>query len=131
MPGARMKASRDHRIPLAKRSQLILAEMREIRTSDFVFPGGVKERPLSSMAFLMSLRRLERHDITAHGFRSTFRDWAAERTDIPNEVVEMALAHTISNKVEAAYRRGDLFDKRRQLAEAWAAFCAGTTPSES
>lgn len=121
---ARMKAGRDHRIPLAKRSQLILAEMQEVRTGDFVFPGGVNERPLSSMAFLMLLRRLGRNDITAHGFRSTFRDWAAERTNFPNEVVEMALAHTISNKVEAAYRRGDLFDKRRQLAEDWATFCA-------
>jgi integrase len=130
VPGTRMKAGRDHRIPLAQRSQRILAEMQEIRTSGFVFPGGVQERPLSSMAFLMLLRRLERKDITAHGFRSTFRDWAAERTDFPNEVVEMALAHTISNKVEAAYRRGDLFDKRRQLAEAWAAFCAGTAPSK-
>ncbi len=130
VPGARMKAGRDHRIPLAQQSQRILAEMQEIRTSDFVFPGGVQERPLSSMAFLMLLRRLERNDVTAHGFRSTFRDWAAERTDFPNEVVEMALAHTISNKVEAAYRRGDLFDKRRQLAEAWAAFCAGTAPSK-
>jgi len=131
VPGARMKASRDHRIPLTKRSQLILAEMQEIRTSDFVFPGGVQERPLSSMAFLMLLRRLKRGDITAHGFRSTFRDWAAERTDFPNEVVEMALAHTISNKVEAAYRRGDLLDKRQQLADAWAAFCAGTAPSKN
>jgi len=130
VPGARMKAGRDHRIPLAERSQLILAEMQEIRTSDFVFPGGVQGRPLSSMAFLMLLRRLERNDITAHGFRSTFRDWAAERTDFPSEVVEMALAHTISNKVEAAYRRGDLLDKRRQLAEAWATFCAGTAPSK-
>ena len=129
VPGARMKAGRDHRIPLAPRALSILAEMQEIRTSDFVFPGGKQERPLSSMAFLMLLRRLGRSDITAHGFRSTFRDWAAERTNFPNEVVEMALAHTISNKVEAAYRRGDLFDKRRQLAEAWAAFCAGTAPS--
>ena len=130
VPGARMKAGRDHRIPLAKRSQLILAEMQEIRTGEFVFPGGVRERPLSSMAFLMLLRLLGRDDITAHGFRSTFRDWAAERTDFPPEVVEMALAHTIGNKVEAAYRRGDLFDKRRQLAEAWAAFCAGTATCE-
>lgn len=126
VPGVRMKAGRDHRIPLAPRSLSILAEMQDIRTSDFVFPGGIKERPLSSMAFLMLLRRLERQDITAHGFRSTFRDWAAERTDFPSEVVEMALAHTISNKVEAAYRRGDLLDKRRQLAEAWAAFCGET-----
>jgi integrase len=125
VPSARMKAGRDHRIPLAKRSRIILAEMQDIRTGDFVFPGGVREKPLSSMAFLMLLRRLGRNDITAHGFRSTFRDWAAERTNFPNEVVEMALAHTIGNKVEAAYRRGDLFEKRRQLAEAWAAFCEG------
>jgi integrase len=76
------------------------------------------------MVFSMMLRRLQRAEITAHGFRSTFRDWAAEMTNFPNEVVEMALAHTISNKVEAAYRRGDLFEKRRQLAEAWAAYCA-------
>lgn len=127
VPAARMKASRDHRVPLAPESQLILAEMKEIRTSEFVFPGGRAHRPLSSMAFLMMLRRLKRTDITAHGFRSTFRDWAAERTAFPNEVVEMALAHAIGNKVEAAYRRGDLFNKRRQLAEAWASFCSGTT----
>lgn len=125
VPAARMKAGRDHRIPLARRSLQLLTEMQDIRFGDFVFPGGVRERPLSTMAFLMLLRRLKRTDVTAHGFRSTFRDWAAERTDFPNEVVEMALAHTISNKVEAAYRRGDLFEKRRQLAEAWATFCAG------
>jgi integrase len=81
-----------------------LADAGGRNTSDFVFPGGVKERPLSPMAFLMLLRRFKRDDITAHPFRSTFRDWAAERTDFPNEVVEMALAHTISNKVEAAFR---------------------------
>ena len=129
VPAARMKAGRDHRLPLARRSVEILAEMQKMRIGDFVFPGGVHERPLSTMAFLMTLRRLKRTDITAHGFRSTFRDWAAERTDFPNEVVEMALAHAISNKVEAAYRRGDLFAKRRQLAEAWATFCGGTPKS--
>lgn len=75
------------------------------------------------MAFLMLLRRMKRDDLTAHGFRSTFRDWAAERTSFPSEVAEMALAHTISDKVEAAYRRGDLVDKRRRLAEEWADFC--------
>jgi integrase len=131
VPAARMKAGRDHRIPLATRTVQILAEMKDSRIGDFVFPGGIEERPLSSMAFLMLLRRLKRDDITAHGFRSTFRDWAAERTNFPNEVVEMALAHTISNKVEAAYRRGDLFEKRRQLAEAWAMFCAGATSAAS
>lgn len=123
IPGVRMKAGRDHRIPLSTRAQLILTEMKELRFSDFVFPGRKSDRPLSNMAFLEMLRRLNRSDITAHGFRSTFRDWAAERTDFQNEVVEMALAHTISNKVEAAYRRGDLFEKRRDLAQAWADFC--------
>jgi integrase len=72
----------------------------------------------------MLLRRLERDDITAHGFRSTFRDWAAERTNYPREVAEMALAHTVSDKVEAAYRRGDLFEKRKRLMAEWAKFCA-------
>jgi integrase len=76
------------------------------------------------MAMLMLLRRMGRGDLTAHGFRSSFRDWAAERTTFPAEVAEMALAHTVSDKVEAAYRRGDLFHKRRQLSEAWAKFCA-------
>jgi integrase len=75
------------------------------------------------MAFLMLLRRMGRSDLTAHGFRSSFRDWAAERTGFPAEVAEMALAHTVADKVEAAYRRGDLFQKRRQLAEAWAKLC--------
>lgn len=102
---------------------MILRQMRELPRDEFVFPGGKEKRPLSGMAFLMLLRRMKRDDLTAHGFRSTFRDWAAERTSFPREVAEMALAHTISDKVEAAYRRGDLFEKRRRLAEAWAAFC--------
>jgi integrase len=78
---------------------------------------------LSNMSFLMLLRRMGCGDLTAHGFRSTFRDWAAERTSFPREVAEQALAHTLSDKVEAAYRRSDLFDKRRRLMEAWARFC--------
>lgn len=80
---------------------------------------------MSNMTMLMLLRRMKRDDLTAHGFRSSFSDWAAERTAYPREVVEMALAHAIESKVEAAYRRGDLFEKRRQLMEAWARFCAG------
>ena len=88
-----------------------------------VFPGTRPAFPLSGMVFLMLLRRMKRTDLTAHGFRSTFSDWAAERTAYPREVVEMALAHTIESRVEAAYRRGDLFEKRRQLMEAWACFC--------
>ena len=93
-----------------------------------VFPSPTKAgSPLSDMTLTALLRRMGRGDLTAHGFRSTFRDWAAERTAYPNHVVEMALAHAISNGVEAAYRRGDLFDKRRKLMEAWAAYCAAPT----
>jgi integrase len=122
VPGERMKAGREHRVPLSRAALLVLNQMHEIRERDFVFPGGKKGKPLSNMAMLAVLHRMGRDDITAHGFRSTFRDWAAERTNFPREVVEMALAHTIENKVEAAYRRGDLFEKRRQLMEAWARF---------
>jgi len=89
-----------------------------------VFPGPRPALPMSNMVMLMLLRRMKRGDVTAHGFRSTFSDWAAERTGYPREVVEMALAHAVENKVEAAYRRGDLFEKRRQVMEAWADFCS-------
>jgi integrase len=124
VPGDRMKAGREHRVPLSDAALAILKDMRAIRQSDFVFPGGRARRPISNMAMLMLLRRMGRGDLTAHGFRSSFRDWAAERTTFPAEVSEMALAHTVSDKVEAAYRRSDLFQKRRQLSEAWAQFCA-------
>ena len=123
IPGARMKAGKDHRVPLSEAAMAVLTRMAEIRQSAFVFPGQRKERPLSNMVFLQLLKRMKRPDLTAHGFRSTFRDWAAERTAFSREVAEMALAHTIGDKVEAAYRRGDLFDKRRELMEAWASFC--------
>jgi integrase len=127
IPGERMKVGREHRVPLSAAAVAILVEMKEVREGDFVFPGGKKGKPLSNMAMLKLLERMGRDDLTAHGFRSTFRDWAAERTNFPREVVEMALAHTIESKVEAAYRRGDLFQKRRQLMEAWARFCATPT----
>jgi integrase len=128
VPGARMKAGREHRVPLSTAALAILETMKKFRESDFVFPGGKKSKPLSNMAMLKVLERMGRDDLTAHGFRSTFRDWAAECTNFPREVVEMALAHTIENKVEAAYRRGDLFQKRRQLMEAWARFCGTIRP---
>jgi integrase len=124
VPGERMKAGKEHRVPLSDAALAVVEKMAEARQSDFVFPGGKANRPLSNMAFLMLLRRMGCGDLTAHGFRSSFRDWAAERTTFPAEVAEMALAHAVSDKVEAAYRRGDLFQKRRQLAEAWAKFCA-------
>ncbi len=99
----------------------ILKQMQAIREDDFVFPGGKKGKPLSNMAMPAVLKRMGRGDVTAHGFRSSFRDWTAESTNFPHEVAEMALA--VGDKVEAAYRRGDLFQKRRQLAESWGRFC--------
>jgi integrase len=126
VPAVRMKSQREHRVPLSARVLAILEEMQPHRHADdgYVFPGGKSGRPLSNMAFLMLLRRMGRDDLTAHGFRSSFRDWAAERTNFPSEVAEMALAHVVGGKVEAAYRRGDLFDKRRRLMDAWVEFLA-------
>jgi integrase len=123
VPSTRMKAGREHRVPLSDRAASILQVLREIRQSDFVFPGQRVGRPLGNMAMLQLLRRMSRNDLTVHGFRSAFADWAAERTNFADEVRQMALAHVVSDKVEAAYRRGDLFQKRRQLAEAWGRYC--------
>jgi integrase len=128
VPASRMKAGREHRVPLSPVAVAVLEQMKESREGVFVFPGGKRDKPLSNMAMLAVLRRMDRGDLTAHGFRSTFRDWAAERTNFPREVAEAALAHTVADKVEAAYRRGDLFRKRRQLMEAWARFCAAGKP---
>ncbi|ACA17340.1 integrase family protein [Methylobacterium sp. 4-46] len=124
VPASRMKAGVEHRIPLTESALMVLRRMAEIREGDFVFPGGRRERPLSNMSMLVLLRRMQRGDLTVHGFRSSFRDWAAEHTDFPREVVEAALAHAIESKVERAYRRSDLFAKRRELMEAWANYCA-------
>jgi integrase len=129
VPGERMKAGREHRVPLTAAALAVLKALHETRTGKFVFAGARADRPLSDMVLLMLLRRIGHDHITVHGFRSTFRDWAAERTNFPREVAELALAHTISDAVEAAYRRGDLFDKRRKLMEAWADFCAIATPA--
>ena len=131
VPADRMKAGREHRVPLSDAALAVLDTVRPLAlTRDGepdpaapVFPGLRRALPMSNMVLLMLLRRMKRDDLTAHGFRSTFSDWAAERTAYPREVVEMALAHAIGNKVEAAYRRGDLFEKRRQLMAAWATFC--------
>lgn len=122
----RMKAGREHRVPLSEPAVAILRTMAGVRTGKYVFPGGRADRPLSNMSMLMLLRRMRRDELTVHGFRSAFSDWCAEQTTFPSEVREMALAHVVGDKVEAAYRRGDLFEKRRNLAEAWANFCAGT-----
>jgi integrase len=125
VPAARMKAGREHRVPLSARALAILEEMFAHRKADdgFVFAGGKPGLPLSNMAFLMLLRRMERGDLTAHGFRATFKTWASERTAFQNEIVEAALAHVVGSKVEQAYRRGDMFEKRRRLMQQWATFC--------
>ena len=125
IPASRMKAGREHRVPLSDAAVSLLKEMQSDRQNQFVFPGD-RRAQLSNMALLMVLRRMKHSDITAHGFRATFRTWAAERTNFAREVVEAALAHVVGNKVEAAYQRGDLFDKRRRLMDAWAEFCKKT-----
>ena len=129
LPAGRMKAGKEHRVPLSARTLTILEEMQAHRHAEdgFVFPGGKHGKPLSNMAFLMLLRRMGRDDLTAHGFRSSFRDWVAERTNFPAEVAEMALAHTVSDKTVAAYNRSDLFERRRRLMQQWATFCT-TSP---
>src|SRR5271169_362151 len=120
-----MKAGNDHRVPLPARAVEILGSVQSVNDEmAFIFTGSFIGAPLSNMAMLKVLERMGRSDLTVHGFRSTFRDWAAERTSFPNEVVEMALAHAIDDKTEAAYRRGDLFEKRRLLMEVWARYCA-------
>lgn len=128
IPAARMKAAREHRVPLSDRALEVLTAMAAQRSGDFVFPGRRGGRPLSNMTFLMLLRRMKL-GVTAHGFRSSFRDWAGERTNFPREIAEAALAHSIGDDVEAAYRRGDALEKRRRLMGAWTAFC-GTPPAE-
>jgi integrase len=127
VPPERMKARMEHRVPLSEQALAILQREAKRKVNDVVFSGQKAGRPLSNMAFLMMLRRIGREDLTVHGFRSTFRDWAAERTTVAPEVAEAALAHTVANKVEAAYRRSDLFEKRRALMQEWGSFCASMT----
>ena len=131
IPATRMKAGVDHRVPLAPRAVEILEQAHVLSASSpYVFTGRSRNRPLSNMALLMAVRRMGRGGITVHGFRSTFRDWAAERTNAPRAVCEAALAHTLQNKTEAAYHRTDLFERRRELMTDWAAF-ATATPADN
>lgn len=122
VPASRMKAAREHRVPLTERAIEILNHMAVVRTGDFVFPGFRHDRPLSNMAMRMVARRAGITQ-TVHGFRSAFRDWAGERTNFPREVAEAALAHVVGDATERAYRRGDALEKRRELMDAWAFFC--------
>ena len=132
IPAERMKMKREHRVPLCDRAIAILRDMDELRTDKqvYVFPGGKAGKSMSDGALLALLKRMKRTDITPHGFRSTFRDWASECTTYPHEVQEMALAHVIRNKAEAAYRRGDLFDKRVEMMTDWEHYCGTVTPGK-
>lgn len=127
VPAKRMKAAREHRIPLSERALAIVKALEEGKTGDFVFPGRKANRPLSNMAMEMMLRRMKVEDITVHGFRSAFRDWAGNETHFPREIAEAALAHVVGDKAEQAYRRSDALEKRRALMAAWASHCEPKT----
>ena len=119
-----MKGGVEHRVPLSAAAVSLLKGVRAASKGDFVFAGRKGNKPLSNMALLMVLRRMKRGNLTGHGFRSTFRVWCAEQTNFPSEVAEAALAHTVSDKVIAAYVRTTFFDRRRKLMQAWAQFTA-------
>jgi integrase len=126
IPAERMKAGREHRVPLSKRAVAVLREAEKMRMhagpDALVFPGLREGRPLSDMSLTAVLRRLE-IDVTVHGFRSSFRDWAGDCTAFPRDLIEQALAHVIADKTEAAYRRSDALERRREVMEAWAGHC--------
>ena len=126
VPGERMKAGREHRVPLSPAALAVLRELKakDMKPADPVFLGGKPGVGLSNMAMTAVLRRMKRSDLTVHGFRSSFRDWCAEATPHPRDVAEAALAHTLRDKVEAAYRRGDMLDRRAKMMTEWAIFLA-------
>jgi integrase len=134
IPGERTKSGRPHREPLTDAALSILEQARAWQSTDppdrnaLVFPGRREGEPLSDMAFMTLLRRMGRGDLTAHGFRSSFRDWCAEATNFPRELAETALSHVLENKTEAAYQRNDLLEKRRALMTAWGTFCTQPPP---
>ncbi len=122
IPAERMKMERDHRVALSDSAVALLKNVPRLDGCEFIFPGSKATSPMSDMTLTSVLRRMGRDGITVHGFRSTFRDWAAEASNYPSEMAEMALAHSVGNKVEAAYRRGDLLDKRFQMMNDWATY---------
>jgi integrase len=124
VPANRMKAGREHRVPLSSRALAILRQLEKLKAGEFVFPGQARNKPLSNMAMEMMLRRMNIQDATVHGFRSSFRDWAGNISNFPREVVETALAHVIGDKAEQAYRRSDALEKRRKLMDQWAGYCS-------
>ncbi len=126
VPAERMKARREHRVPLSGAALAVLATLPRVAGNPYLFPGARYGRPISGMAMLMQMRDMgyggsgERGDYVPHGFRSAFRDWSGEVSSFPRDVCEMALAHVIKDKAEVAYRRGDLLAKRRAMMDAWA-----------
>jgi integrase len=124
IPAERMKSEKEHRVPLPGRALAILREMKAVAVNDLVFPGQRDKRPLSDMTLAKALKTAGAGEFTVHGFRSCFRDWAAEETNFQREVAEAALAHAVGDAVERAYRRGDALEKRRKLMEAWAGYCS-------
>jgi integrase len=123
IPPERMKGGREHREPLTKEAVEILRELYLSRTDEWVFPGFMKDRPISTATMTKALRLAGGEDFTVHGFRSSFRDWAGEETSFPREIAEAALAHVVGDETERAYRRGDALAKRRKLMEAWERYC--------
>ncbi len=126
IPAERMKAGREHRVPLAHRAREIIEAQKpeKPQPNGFVFPGARSGSPLSDMSLTAVLRRMDRADVTAHGFRSSFREWAGDKTNFPREIAEAALAHQVGDKVERAYRRGDALEKRAKLMDAWSSYCS-------
>lgn len=124
VPATRMKAGREHRVPLSPRAVTILGQLEMVKAGEFVFPGQTRNKPLSNMAMEMILRRMKIENATVHGFRSSFRDWAGNVSNFPRELVETALAHVIGDKSEQAYRRSDALEKRRKLMDEWAEYCS-------
>ena len=122
IPAEGMKADKEHRIPLTKECLNILKEAKKLKVNDYVFPGLIKNRPLSNQA-LLKLLKTKHPSLTVHGFRSSFRDWCAEMTAFPDNLAKAALAHPLKNKTHAAYQRGDLFIKRQKLMDAWSNYC--------
>ncbi|MGG7055469.1 tyrosine-type recombinase/integrase [Nitrosomonas sp. ANs5] len=119
IPAERMKVKKEHRVPIASRTLEILSNVKQLKVNDYIFPGRTRNGGLSNAAMDKLLQVTLNYDATVHGFRSTFRDWASEITNFPHEMCEMALAHSIKNQAEAAYRRGDMIEKRRVMMEAW------------
>jgi integrase len=123
IPAARMKSGREHRVPLSAPAVKILEKMAAVRSNDFVFPGRLYRKPLSRAVLTLVLKRMSRTDVTIHGFRSSFRDWAGNETNVAREIAEAALAHAVGDASEQAYRRSDALEKRRKLMESWAVYC--------